>query len=134
MPTLKERMNQKRSDAIKASNQQTAEYIWSLIEKIFDTYAGYQLECWDYISVTVTEKVDYLKLDVTIKECNVSYEDTTEYRHIALAYEKLEKISSIMLLVRKLAENEGVLVWNVLSDEFEDSWGFHMALNEEAEE
>ena len=33
MPTLEERMNQKRKNAMKASDRQIADYIWNLIEE-----------------------------------------------------------------------------------------------------
>ena len=75
--TLVERMNQKRLDAKNASDKDVADYIWREIKWIFDLIDGYQLEQVDYLTVTVEEKVDSIKIDITVKE---SYEasDYTE--------------------------------------------------------
>lgn len=133
MPT-KERMNRKRNGAIKASDHQIAEYIWSLVEEIFDSYEGYELEKIDFISVTLTEKVDCLKKKITIKETDEIEDETFEKGHITLSAEKLERLDYIMPLVMKLAEKEGVLPWDDKNDDHEHFWGFHVGFGEEEDE
>lgn len=107
MPNLKEKMNQKRKDAINASDQQIAEYIWGLVEELFDMKEGYVLEVFDYISVALTEKVNGLKVQFIIKESEEIKEDTSDMGRITLSFEKLERLDSIMPIVMELAEKDG---------------------------
>lgn len=134
MPTLEERMNQRRKNAMKASDRQIADYIWNLIEEEFDSFEGYVLEILDYISVTLTEKVNCLEVGITIKETGEIEDETSDEGYITLSAEKLERLSTIMPLVMKLAEKEGILAWNDVNDDHEKFWGFHKDFNEEAEE
>lgn len=133
MPNLKEKMNQKRKDAINASDQQIAEYIWGLVEELFDMKEGYVLEVFDYISVALTEKVNGLKVQFIIKESEEIKEDTSDMGRITLSFEKLERIDYIMPLVMKLAKKEGVTSWEDVNDAQEKFWGFYMGFKEEDE-
>ena len=100
-------MNQKRIDVIYASDQQIAEYIWGLVEELFDMKEGYVLEVFDYISVALTEKVNGLKVQFIIKESEEIKEDTSDMGRITLSFEKLERLDSIMPIVMELAEKDG---------------------------
>ena len=131
MPNLKETMNRRRKGAINASDQQIAEHIWSLIEVVFDSYEGYELEVFDYITVDMIEKVDCLKLQVITKKSDEIKEETSEVRNIVLSSKKLERLGSIMPLVMELAEKEGAIPWNDVNDDQEKFWGFHMEFKEE---
>lgn len=133
MPNLKEKMNQKRKDAINASDQQIAEYIWSLVEEIFDLKEGYVLEVFDYISVAMTEKVDGLKVQFIIKDSEEIKEEISDLGSITLSSKKLERLDSIMPIVMELAEKEGVTSWDDVNDAQEKFWGFHMGFKEEDE-
>ena len=133
MPNLKEKMNQKRKDAINASDQQIAEYIWGLVEELFDMKEGYVLEVFDYISVALTEKVNGLKVQFIIKESEEIKEDTSDMGSIILSSKKLERLDSIMPIVMELAEKEGVTSWDDVNDDQEKFWGFYMGFKEEDE-
>ena len=133
MPNLKEKMNQKRKDAINASDQQIAEYIWSLVEEIFDLKEGYVLEVFDYISVAMTEKVDGLKVQFIIKDSEEIKEEISDLGSITLSSKKLERLGSIMPIVMELAEKEGVTSWDDVNDAQEKFWGFYMGFKEEDE-
>ncbi len=133
MPNLKEKMNQKRKDAINASDQQIAEYIWSLVEEIFDLKEGYVLEVFDYISVAMTEKVDGLKVQFIIKDSEEIKEEISDLGSITLSSKKLERLDSIMPIVMELAEKEGVTSWDDVNDAQEKFWGFYMGFKEEDE-
>lgn len=129
--TFVERMNQKRLEAQNASDKDVADYIWSEIKLVFDLVDGYQLELVDYLTVTVTEKVDAIKLDITVKESYESSDYTEDCESLMLAAEKLERLPEIMPLVMKIAEDEGLRVWY---DEDKKFWGFHIEFAEEEDQ
>ncbi len=129
--TLVERMNQKRLDAKNASDKDVADYIWREIKWIFDLIDGYQLEQVDYLTVTVEEKVDSIKIDITVKESYEASDYTEECETVMLTAEKLERLPDIMPIVMEMAEQEEIRVWYDKDKRF---WGFHIEFAEEEDQ
>lgn len=129
--TLYETLKTRRLEAINASNEKIAGDIWKVVKDAFDMLDGYRLELIDYVTVSLTEEVDHVKVGVTIKESYETSEDQVDLREIVMSAEKLNRLMDIMPITMKLAEKAGCTrVWTDTIDG-DRIWGFHIEFNEE---
>lgn len=129
--TLYETLKTRRLEAINASNEKIAGDIWKIVKDAFDMLDGYRLELIDYVTVSLTEEVDHVKVGVTIKESYETSEDQVDLGEIVMSAEKLNRLMDIMPITMKLAEKAGCTrVWTDTIDG-DRIWGFHIEFNEE---
>lgn len=129
--TLYETLKTRRLEAINASNEKIAGDIWKVVKDAFDMLDGYRLELIDYVTVSLTEEVDHVKVGVTIKESYETSEDQVDLGEIVMSAEKLNRLMDIMPITMKLAEKAGCTrVWTDTIDG-DRIWGFHIEFNEE---
>lgn len=129
--TLYETLKTRRLEAINASNEKIAGDIWKVVKDAFDMLDGYRLELIDYVTVSLTEEVDHVKVGVTIKESYETSEDQVDLGEIVMSAEKLNRLMDIMPITMKLAEKAGCTrVWTDTIDG-DRIWGFHIEFNED---
>lgn len=129
--TLAERIRENRLAAVNSTFEEIADFIWENIVDAFDSFDKYELECLNYISVVVKERVDRLEIVMITKNRDNAYDESEEMWDLFFSSEKLMDMEEIMELVLKKGEAEGLEVW--MDDNMDDDegngyylWGFHL--------
>ncbi len=119
-----QKMRQKRHQAGFATDAQVAANIWGELVYVFSCYSAYELECFEALSIIVTEKQDRLALSVTTISCGDDSEDMEEWEDIYMSSKKLYNIAQIMHIVMLIADREDVRNWTDVDNDGQRFWEF----------